>query len=80
MILMLVSDQDNVGLGELVVVRSGLYTEAYGINLYLRTVVVDFHTGVLDARNRYFLATLGGKLVHFLSGLAAGKSHHRSTK
>ena len=77
---MLVGDQDDVGLGELVIVRGGLYTEANRINLYLRTIVVDFHTGVLDARNRYFLATLGGKLVHFLSGLAAGESHHRSTK
>ena len=73
MILVLVGDQDDVGLRELVVVCRGLYTEANGIYLYHRTVVIDFHTGVLDARDRHFLTAFGGKLVHLLGGLAAGK-------
>ena len=73
MILVLVGNQDDVSLGKLVVVSRGLNTKAYRVNLYLRAVVVDFHTGVLDARNGYFLAALGGKLIHFLRGLAAGK-------
>ncbi len=76
MILMLMGDEDDVGLRELVVVGSGLYSEAYGVNLDLRAVVVDLDTGVLDARERDFLAVLGGKLVDFLSGLAASECHH----
>ena len=37
----------------------------------LRAIVVDFDTGVLDARERDFLAAFGGELVHLLRGLAA---------
>ena len=76
MILMLMGNQDDVGLGKLVVVCRGLNTEAYRINLYLRAVVVDFNTGVLDARESYFLAALGGKFIYFLCGLAADECHH----
>ena len=70
-VLVLVGDEDDVGLGELVVVRRGLYTEAHRVYLYLRPVVVDSDTGVLDARECHFLAALGGELVHLLCSVTA---------
>ena len=75
MILVLVGNQDDVGLWKLVVVGGGLHAEANRIDLYLCAVVIDFNTGVLDARERYFLAALGGELVHFLGSLAADEGH-----
>ena len=50
-VLVLMGDKNDVGLGEVEVVGDGLNGVADGIDLYLRAVEVDFKTGVLDARN-----------------------------
>ena len=75
MILVLVGDEDDVSLGEGGIVGLGLEPHAHGVYLDLYTVVVDLHTGVLDARDGHFLAALGGELVYFLCG-AYSQRHH----
>ena len=74
-ILVLVGDEYDVGLWEGGIVGLGLQPHAYGIHLDLHTIVVDFHTGMLDASDGYFLAALGGKLIHLLCGFAPEYSH-----
>ena len=71
-ILVLMGDEDDVGLWELVVVCDWCDTGTHGVDLDLRTVIIDFETGVLDARDSYFLAALGGKLIYLLGGIATG--------
>lgn len=79
MILVLMGDEDDVGLGELIVVGCGLYAKAYRVNLDLCTVVVDFNTGMFDACECDLLATFSGEFVHFLSSLAASEYHYSCT-
>ena len=67
-ILVFVGDEDDVCLGEGGIVSLWFQPHANGVHLNFHTVVVDFHTGVLDARDGYFLSAFGGKLVHLLSG------------
>ena len=71
-VLMLMGDEDDIGLWELVVVCDWCDTGTHGVDLDLRTVIIDFETGVLDARDSYFLAALGGKLVYLLGSVATG--------
>jgi hypothetical protein len=68
-------NQDDVGLWELAVIGHRLHAHAYWIDLYLQAVVVDLDTGMLDACETYFLATLGCKLVGLLLRVAA-EYHH----
>ena len=65
-------DEDDVGFRELVVVSDGSDTCTDGVDLNLRTVVVDFDTGMLDACDGDFLAALGDELIHLLCGVTAG--------
>ena len=69
-VVVLVGDEDDVGLGELRVVGLGLHALADGIDLDLHAVVVDLDTGMLDACEAYFLTTIGGELVGLLLCLA----------
>ena len=62
-VFMLVGDKDDVGLGEGGVVSFGLEPHAHGVYFDLDAVVVDLHTGVLDAGDGDFLTALGGELV-----------------
>ena len=62
-VLMLVGDEDDVGLGEGGVVGLRLEPRTHGIDLDLDTVEIDFHAGMLNASDSYFLAALGGELV-----------------
>jgi hypothetical protein len=68
-IFMLMGNEDNVGLGEGRIVGFWLKPHTYRIHLNLYTIVVDLHTGMLDAGDGYFFATLGGKFIHFLGSL-----------
>ena len=65
-VLVLVGDEDDVGLGEGGVVGLGLEPVAHGVYLDLDTVVVDLDTGVLDAGDSDLLAALGCKLIYLL--------------
>ena len=69
-VVMLVGDEDDVGLGELRVVGLGFHALADGIDFDLQAVVVDLDTGMLDACEAYFLTTVGGELVGLLLCLA----------
>ena len=71
-VLVLMGDEDDVGLGELGVVGDWCDAGAHRVDLDLRAVVVDFDTGVLDACDGDFLAALGGELIHLLGGIATG--------
>jgi hypothetical protein len=66
MVVMLVGDEDDVGLGIDRVVGHRLRSIGDRVYLYLQTVVLDSHTGVLDARNLYFFTILGSENVSFL--------------
>jgi hypothetical protein len=66
MVVMLVGNEDDVGLGIDRVVGHRFRSIGDRIYLYLQTVVLDSHTGVLDARNLYFFTILGSENVSFL--------------
>ena len=81
-VFVLVGNQDDVGLGESGIIGLWFQPHANGIDLNLYTVIVDLHTGVLNARDLHFLATLRGKLICLLSGKApnsqqTGECHHK---
>ena len=62
-VLVLVGDKDDVGLGECGVVGLRLEPRTHGVDLDFDAVEIDFHAGVLDAGDGHFLTALGGELV-----------------
>lgn len=72
MVEVLVGDKDVVGLAKPAVVGRWLHALAHGIDLKLKTIVVDLERAVLDGSDHNLLARWCGK------GIGYGGSSRRS--
>ena len=65
---MLVSDENEVGLGEFGIIRGGIHLHSHRINMDLLAVVLNAHGGVLDGGDGHIFAICGLEGVGILFG------------